>query len=146
MTEPDATGSIEIAASPRAAYNVVSDPRGLPSVSEETARIIRFGQRRFMGVNRRPGRVWATLSKITDAEPGVRYAFEVSGGVFQVARWQYDFEETETGCRVTESMWDRRPNWALPFANTLTGVADRRSANSANIDKTLQRLKEHLER
>ncbi|MBJ8344725.1 SRPBCC family protein [Antrihabitans sp. YC2-6] len=151
MTEPSATGTIEVAAPAAAVYAVVSDPAQLVTVAEETTKIVhrraRVGQvgARFMGINRRGWRLWPTLSKVTDADPGRRFAFEVGEFGIPVSRWQYDIESTATGCKVTESTWDRRPNWFKPVTVPFTGVRDRPIVNAQNIAKTLARLKDHVE-
>ena len=44
-------------------------------------------------------------------EPGQVFEFAVTTGPLEVANWRYEFEETETGCRVTESWQDNRKAW-----------------------------------
>lgn len=151
MTDPSATGTIEIASPPAAVYAVVSDPAQLVSVAEETTKIVhrraKVGQvgARFMGINRRGWHLWPTLSKVTDADPATRYAFEVGEFGIPVSRWQFDIEPTANGCRVTESTWDRRPNWFKPVTAPFTGVKDRPTVNAQNIAKTLASLKARVE-
>ena len=151
MTEPSATGFIDIDAAPAAIYAVISDPVQLVGVAEETTRIVhrpsRTGQvgARFVGINRRGIRIWPTFGKVTDAQPARRYAFDVSEFGIPVSRWQYDIEPTESGSRVTESTWDRRPKWFAPLTVPFTGVQDRPTVNTVNIVKTLSRLKNRLE-
>ena len=50
-----------------------------------------------------------------------------------ISRWQYDFEATAEGCRVTESTWDRRPGWFKTPAELVTGTRNRRVVNAAHI-------------
>jgi hypothetical protein len=153
LAEPNATGRIEIDASPDAVYALVSDPGRLAGLAEEYS-----GHRwvggvsgpvvgaKFRGRNRRGFRRWSTLSTITDAEPGLRFGFEVTSVAgLPVARWRYDFEATGAGCVVTESMWERRPAWFKVPTSTITGVWNRDSANAANIAATLERLKSAAE-
>ena len=152
MTAPDATGQTEIAASPEAVYAFLSDPARMSEIAEETVKVLRrdstAGQAgsRFIGVNRNGRRVWPTIGKVTDADSARRFAFEVEAvpGV-PVARWQYDIEPTAAGCRVVESTWDKRPRWFVPATRPITGVKDRVSVNTRNIEATLQRLKTRLE-
>ena len=146
-----AEGTIEIAASPDAVYAVVSDPDRMSAVAEETARILhrrasvgRVGSR-WVGLNRNGWRVWPTMARVTDAEPGVRFAFEVGELGIPVARWQYDLEATDGGVRVTERTWDRRPGWFAAATVPFTGVADRDGQNARNIAATLARLKAAVE-
>lgn len=107
--------------------------------------MIPLGKRRFFGINRRPGRTWTSITRVTDDVPGERYAFNVSVPVVPVSRWEYVIAPTATGCRVTESAWDRRPRWAVPLTVLVTGVSDRQATNTANIAATLARLKARCE-
>lgn len=147
MTEPNARAHVVVDAHPDVVYALVSDLRALAGVAEEYS-----GGRwlapaggpavgaRFVGANRRGFRAWRTVSTVTDAGPS-RFAFEVRSLGLPVSRWQYDIEPTPTGCRVTESTWDRRPAWFRPFTVLATGVRDRDTRNQRNIERTLARLK-----
>ncbi|MBB4906596.1 SRPBCC family protein [Actinophytocola algeriensis] len=149
MDEPSAAARTEVHASPEVVYALVSDPPRMAELTEELARVSWLdGAReaavgvRFRGHNRIAWRRWSTTATVTDAEPGRRFAFEVSSVAgIPVSRWQYDIEQTGKGCRVEESTWDRRPVWFLPFANLVTGVRDRAEHNRHNIERTLSRLK-----
>jgi hypothetical protein len=99
----------------------------------------------FTGHNENSGRSWNTTCTVTDAEPGRRFGFDVRYTVIPISRWQYDIEEADGGCRVTESTWDRRPGWFRKVAGMSTGVADRAAANAEHIRLTLQRLKQRAE-
>ncbi|WP_410619530.1 SRPBCC family protein [Amycolatopsis sp. cmx-8-4] len=152
MSQPDAIGRIEVGAAPEAVYALVSDPARLADVAEEYAGHRWVGRprgpvvgARFRGHNRRGLRRWSTLSTITDADPGRRFGFEVTSVGLPVARWQYDFEPAGAGCVVVESMWERRPAWFRVPTSTVTGVWNRREANTANIAATLARLKTAVE-
>ena len=149
MPEPDVSGKIEIGAAPEVLYALVSDPEKMAALAEEydghrwvgaaTGPVVGA---RFRGRNRRGFRRWSTLSTITDADPGRRFGWEVTSVAgLPVAHWQYDFEPSGDGCLVTESMWERRPAWFRIPTSTVTGVWDRTSANRANIEATLARLK-----
>ncbi|MBB5802753.1 hypothetical protein F4560_002521 [Saccharothrix ecbatanensis] len=147
MTEPNARAHVEVGATADEVYALVSDLPGMSEMAEEYS-----GGRwlapatgpavgaRFVGSNRRGFRVWRTVSTVTDAEP-TRFAFDVRALGLSVARWQYDIEPTDTGCRVTESTWDRRPAWMRPLSVLATGVRDRSAENQRNIESTLARLK-----
>ncbi|KOV85382.1 SRPBCC family protein [Nocardia sp. NRRL S-836] len=143
---PDASAHIDVAAPPARVFDLVSDLRGLSGVAEEysggrwlNAAGPRVGAR-FRGVNRRGRRVWPTVATVTDCSES-RFAFEVRSFGLAVSRWQYDIEATESGCRVTESTWDRRPGWYKPITALATGVRDRAVTNQRNIEATLRRLK-----
>lgn len=149
MNEPSASAHTEVNAPPEAVYALVSDLPGMSRVAEEFergswlggARAAAVGAR-FRGHNKKKGRRWTTTATVTDAEPGRRFAFEVSSVAgIPVARWQYDIEPTADGCRVAERTWDRRPSWFRPLANLVTGVRDRAEHNQRNMEHTLRRLK-----
>lgn len=147
---PDASVHIDVAASPQRVFELVSDLRGLAGVAQEysggrwlNAAGPEVGAR-FRGVNRRGWRVWPTVATVTDASPE-RFAFEVRSLGLPVSRWQYDIEATGSGCRVTESTWDRRPAWYKPITVLATGVTDRVVTNQRNIEATLARLKQVAE-
>ncbi|MFD9894940.1 SRPBCC family protein [Amycolatopsis sp. NPDC059027] len=149
MTEPTATGLIEIGASPDRVYDLVSDPGKLAGLAEEYSGHQWLGGAsaaavgaRFRGNNRRGPRRWSTIATITDADPGKRFAFDVTFLGLPISRWQYDIEqEAADRCVVTESTWERRPGWLKLPTSTATGVWRRAEANRANIAATLARLK-----
>lgn len=151
MSEPSASGRVEINAAPEDVYALVSDPGALASLAEEYAghRWLGGASRaavgvRFRGSNRRGFRRWSTLSTITDASVR-RFAFDVSAFGLPVARWQYDIEPVGGGCVVTESTWDRRATWWRYSTSLFTGVWQRDTCNHANIETTLARLKDRAE-
>jgi hypothetical protein len=43
----------------------------------------------------------------------------VTSGPLEVATWRYEFEETEGGCRVTESWIDQRKPWFASLARVM---------------------------
>ncbi|RAS66859.1 polyketide cyclase/dehydrase/lipid transport protein [Lentzea atacamensis] len=147
---PDASAHIDVAASPQRVLELVSDLRRLGGVAEEYSGGRWLGATgpsvgaRFRGVNRRGWRVWPTVSTVTDCSAS-RFAFEVRSLGLPVSRWQYDIEPTASGCRVTESTWDRRPGWYKPITVLATGVTDRAVTNQRNIEATLERLKKAAE-
>jgi hypothetical protein len=148
VSEPSATARTEIDASADAVYALVSDLPGLEKVAAEFERgrwldgvtEARVGAR-FRGTNKRAWHRWTTTVTVTDAEPGTRFAFDVTYYGLPISRWQYDFEPTATGCLVRESTWDRRPAWFRPIGRLGTGVRDRAAANRRNIERTLAQLK-----
>lgn len=159
MTEPtgaraqraDVEVDIVVDATPDAVYALVADLNSLVDLAEETTEMSwRKGSTAkpgavFTGHNRNGKHTWSTTCTITDADPGKRFAFDVKYTLLPIARWQYDFEAADGGCRVTERTWDRRPGWFKKLAVHATGVADRDSANSEHMTITLQRLKEAAE-
>jgi hypothetical protein len=145
---PSATGQITVNAAPDRVYALISDVTTMSAFAEETTRNTLLGDApsasvgaRFRGSNKRGLRRWSTLATVTDADPGTRFAFDVTSLGIPVSRWQYDIAPAEDGCVVTESTWDRRPSWFHGIAWLATGVTDRVAVNTANIAKTLARLK-----
>jgi hypothetical protein len=151
--EPIAAGQVTVAATPAEVYRLISDPTVMVDFAEEVYRArwldgvtqAAVGAR-FRGDNRNGPRQWWTVCRITDAEPGRRFAYEVSTPFkVPIARWQYDVLPAATGCTVVESSWLRVPRWFVPIAIRITGQPDRSGTNNANIALTLHRLKDHLE-
>ncbi|WP_158879488.1 SRPBCC family protein [Amycolatopsis anabasis] len=152
QSPPSATGQIDVKAPAHRVYSLISDLPTMAGCAEEYAghrwldgaTSARVGAR-FRGRNQRGFRRWSTLSTITDADAGSRFAFEVTFLGFPIARWQYDLEPAGDGCRVTESTWDRRPAWLRYPTSLATGVWNRAETNTGNIATTLARLKSRAE-
>lgn len=142
-TGPDAQGRIEIAAPPERVYALVSNPAALAGFAAEYrghrwldgATEAAVGAR-FVGRNENGLQRWITVATITDADPGRRFAFDVTAGPIKFARWQYDIEATEQGCRVAEKTWDRRSALLRKAAPLISGVKDRVAHNQRNIETT----------
>lgn len=151
-SQPSATATVQIDASPEAVYGLITDLPTLAALAEEAVAMeLRKGDAVtkgavFVGHNENGSKRWTTKCTVTDAEPGRVFAFDVRHTVFPIARWQYDIVAADGGCRVTESTWDRRPGWFAKMATRATGVADRTTANAQHIELTLQRLKQRAEK
>ncbi|OBA82563.1 polyketide cyclase [Mycobacterium sp. 1164966.3] len=151
MTEPSASATVQIDRSPDEVYRLITDLPTLASLAEEAVAMeFRKGDcvstgAVFVGRNENDDKRWSTKCTVTDAEPGRVFAFDVRYTVLPIARWQYDLEAADGGCRVTESTWDRRPGWFRKVAYRATGVKDRAAANAEHIQLTLQRLKQRAE-
>jgi len=151
--QPTVTQTIEIAATPEAVYELITDLDVLAEVAEEAGTMRwRRGSAAgpgavFTGVNHNGRRRWTTRCTVTDAVYGRMFAFEVDLVLpgTKVARWQYDLAPTETGCAVTESTWDRRSRPFAAVSGLVTGVRDRQAASQEHIAATLRRLKERAE-
>ena len=150
-SEPSATVSVKVAADPSAVYALITDLDTMAQLAEETA-AMRWAKGTaaavgavFKGTNRNGWRRWTTTCTVTDAEPGRRFAFDVTHTVVPISRWEYALEATDEGCIVTESTWDRRPGWFKAPAGLFTGVPKRAEANTAHIEATLRRLKARAE-
>jgi hypothetical protein len=151
MTDPCVTATVQIQAPPDVVYRIITD---LPTLAELAEEAVAMEWRKgnaarpgavFTGRNESATRHWSTKCTVTDAEPGRRFAFDVSHTIVPIARWQYDIVAADGGCEVTESTWDRRPGWFRKVAGKATGVSDRLSANTEHIRLTLQRLKQRAE-
>lgn len=142
----------EIAASPEAVYAAISDITRMGEWSLEcyacewhegfTAPVVGAT---FDGHNRNGDKEWTTQATITEAEPGRSFVFECSMFDFHYATWGYRIEPTAAGCRVTEWSLDLRPESALEFSITTSGIADRAGRNHATMSTTLDRLAAALE-
>jgi hypothetical protein len=62
----------------------------------------------FSGKNRSGFRRWSTTVTVIECLPGTSFEIAITFGPFAIANWRYEFEETATGCRVTESWHDQR--------------------------------------
>ena len=47
------------------------------------------------------------------------FEFAVTSGPLAVASWRYEFEDTDAGCRVTESWQDQRKPWFVTVARVM---------------------------
>lgn len=137
----------EIAASPDEVWALVSDLPRMGEWSPENQGGSWVGGAtgpaagaRFKGRNRNGRRSWSTTCRVTDCDPGHLFAFEVTSGPVPVSRWEYRIDATDGGCRVTESVVDRRPRWFVTVAAVATGVRDRVEHNTATMTETLDRL------
>ena len=92
----------------------------------------------FKGSNKNGIRRWSTTVTVVASEPGKVFEFAVTSGPLAVVRWRYEFEDTDTGCRVTESWLDERKPWFTAIARVVgdhgAGNAERQmTATLANL-------------
>lgn len=158
LPTPNVTDRITISASPLQVYWLIADLETMTGLAQECsgyrvldgpARPAQVGTR-FQGHNRNGWRRWSTTCVVTDADPGRRFAFDVSVAGIPAARWQYDIQAVDGRAdsgevMVIESAWDRRARWARIVGGLGAGVMDRDRANRDHIAATLQRLKAHAE-
>jgi hypothetical protein len=98
----------------------------------------------FKGSNKNGLRRWSTTVTVVDSDPGKVFEFAVSSGPLAIARWRYEFEDAETGCRVTESWLDERKPW---FATVARVFGDHGPGNAEQqITATLANLAEAAEK
>ena len=134
-------------------WPLVSDVRRMGEWSPETVECEWLGGAsgpvvgaRFRGRNRNGKKRWSTVSTVSAAEPGAVFAFDVKVGPLKVARWEYRFEPTDTGCRVTETWTDQRGRLVAMLGKPVSGVGDRAAHNRASMEATLDRLAAAAER
>lgn len=142
----------DIAASPQAVYDAISDITRMGEWSTECVGGAWTGESTepvvgatFEGYNRNGDKEWTTQATITEAVPGERFVFECSLFDFHFSTWGYEIAETAEGCRVTEWSEDLRPESALEFSATMSGVADRTAQNHSSMSATLDALAAALE-
>jgi hypothetical protein len=137
----------DVAASPDALWAMVADVTRMGEFSPENAGCEWMGTpaepvvgARFRGTNRNGKRKWKTVGTVVAAEPGRAFAFEVTSGPLKVSRWEYRFEPTDAGCRVTETWIDQRGRIVTVMGKPVSGVADRAAHNRSGMEATLERL------
>jgi hypothetical protein len=99
----------------------------------------------FVGSNGSGRRRWSTRSTVVRSEPGRAFAFDVASLGMPVARWSYELEPTDAGCRLTESWQDRRGRLLTTIGGLVTGVGDRRAFTATSIERTLEAVRRAAE-
>jgi len=138
----------EIAASPDQVWAMVAD---LPRMAEWSPENVGVTWRKgataavpgasFAGTNRQGGKSWSTVGTVLLADPGRTLSFRVTAAGMKVSVWTYQFEPTDSGCRVTETWLDER-NWLVKaLGKPVSGVGDRVTHNRAGMEQTLAKLK-----
>ena len=140
-----------IAASPERVYEMVSDlPRMGEWSPENTGGKWMKGATGpavgavFQGTNKLGKKKWKTISRVTRADVGSEFAFDVKAAGMKVAGWGFTIAPAdEDGSSVVTHWWDDHRN---PVIAKLTGLAlgvkDRSVHNRANMEQTLERLAE----
>jgi hypothetical protein len=155
MTVPEDDVSVRrrIAAPVDVLYDLVSDITRMGEWSPENVGGTWLGGAtgpkvgaRFRGTNRRGWRRWSTSCRIVAADPGSRFAFDVTVVVVPASRWTYEFQPDADGTLVTETWTDRRPSWFAHLAGVTMGIDDIRTHNEKNMTTTLHNLADVAER
>ncbi len=144
--------SRDIAASPEAVYDAISDITRMGEWSPE-CHSCEWHEgfdgpvvgATFDGHNRVGDKEWTSQGKVIEAERGRSFAFEVSMYDFHYATWGYRIEPTDTGCRVTEWNDDLRPESAMELSKQISGIDDRTARNRETMSGTLDALAAALE-
>ena len=154
--------SVVVDASPAELYDLISDPVRMARWSPENtgATLAEPGPlvvgRSFRGTNKRGSLVWVTEAVVTAADPGERFAFQVTrwglrNRLVPVANasWEYRFAPANGGTLVTETWTDDRP-WpdavAAVVDRLVTGGSTFADFQRRNIRTTLDRLRADVER
>ena len=136
-----------IAADPAVVYDLISDVTRMGEWSPETTSCHWVNGdcavigARFKGSNRHRLARWTTSCTVTAAEPGRRFAFDVSWGPWAISQWSYTIESTDDGCRVTEAWVDKRTTALRVGSPVVMGITDRAAHNRAGMEATLAALK-----
>jgi hypothetical protein len=149
----DVEVSAVVTAAPDAVYAMVSDVTRMGSWSPETTSCRWLDGAtgptvgaRFRGTNKRGPLLWQTTCTVTAAEPGRRFAFDVTFGPVAIASWAYDLAQVDDGrTRVTESWTDRRPGSMRLASVPVMGIRDRAGHNRRSMQATLAALKRAAE-
>ena len=92
-----ASGSIHIAAPPEVVYDLIADVAAVGQFSPEATGALGAGERlavgdTFWGTNRRGPWFWATRCRVTSADRGRAFAFDVDLGPFPISSWSYEID------------------------------------------------------
>lgn len=136
--------SIEIAASPEAVYDLVSDITRMGEWSPVATggRWIDGGTGAegdwFIGTNETAERSWERDCQIARAERGSDFTFVVGGVDANCTWWSYEMEPTDAGTKLTERWWfvNMTPGLAAALEDAPEGAIDGFVANNAESMRT----------
>jgi hypothetical protein len=145
--------SIHISASPEVVYDLVADVSSVGQFSPEATGALRAPDRlavgdTFWGTNRRGLWIWVTRCRVTRAERGRGFAFDVDFGPLPVSSWTYEIHAAEGGCMVHETWVDRRDGKRgrlFSRAGSVIIPGPRDEHNRRNIRLSLEALKASAE-
>jgi len=145
--EPDFEVSREMTASPEVVFAAISDITRMGEWSPENVGCewldghdqAALGAT-WLGHNRNGDKEWKTKARVTEFEPNQRFAFECFAKDFTFSKWAYTIEETDSGCKVTESTQDLRPESVKDRGFEISGVEDRTARNRENMETTLAKI------
>lgn len=144
-----ASGSIHIAAPPEVVYDLIADVSAVGQLSPEATGAVGAPEQltvgdTFWGTNRRGLWVWVTRCRVTSADRGRAFAFDVDFGPLPVSSWTYEITAADPGCTVTETWVDRRDGRRgrlFTMAGSVIIPGPRDEHNRRNIRTTLEALK-----
>lgn len=144
------SASVEVAATPEAVWEAVSDVSQMSRWSPECRKIVVLGSpkqgvgTKLLGINRRGWAVWPTTSKVVRYEPGKAVAWKTreSG-----ATWHYELSQAGSGTRLTGKRELPAYTIGTRLMAPLIGGADGHDEElAAGIRTTLERIRDHVER
>lgn len=143
-TQTYRSATVEIATDALTAWNYVTDLSNMGTLSPE-CRSAEWAEgaagpesgAKINGSNKAGDFEWETTSTVVAATPGIDFTFAVVTDTMPTTIWRYLFQETETGCVVTESV-------DCPGAANFG--PDRIDILQQGIETTLDRLKTALEK
>ena len=146
---------IHISAPPEKVYDLVSDVTRIPEWSPECIRCTWIGGAtgpavgaRFKGTNKRSFMRWSTKPRVVAADSGREFAFVANAvPVGDTTKWTYRLEPSgDGGTDVTESfeIVHDVPRYIV-LGEKLMGIKDRKADLEANMQQTLERIKEAAE-
>lgn len=149
---PDVEVTREIAATPEAVFQALTDVTRMGEWSPETDRAAWIDGHdgpaegaMFEGHNRIGDKEWTTQARVAEFVENERFVFHCLFRDYHFASWGYGIEPTESGCRVTEYWQDLRPEESRNTKSKISGVTDRVSHNRLGMEQTLERLAAALE-
>ncbi len=95
----------------------------------------------FRGVNRNGSRTWKTAGRVVASDPGRLFGFRITVLGLPSSEWQYHFEPTAGGCRVTETWDDQRGPVVRLLGRLATGVEHDAAYTRDGMERTLEQLK-----
>lgn len=132
--------------SPEAAYDVVSDVTRTGEWSPECVRVEWIDEgKRFVGHNKDGEREWSMECVIDEAVRPTAFAFHTERDGQARTKWGYRLEAVEGGTQITE--WYARVAKTPLLARVVERLVmgGREQHNAANMQKSLERLKEVVE-
>ena len=153
--EPQLSVSREIAASPEAVFEAITDvtrygewsPENHRNEWKDGATEAAIGVR-WVGHNRNGEFEWSTEARVAELVANERFTFECIApqyNDFHFATWRFDIEPTDSGCLVTQSWEDLRPEATRTARSEISGVTDRAEHNRLGMEQTLASLAATLE-
>lgn len=149
---PPIEDSIEIAATPREVWALVSDLRRMGEWSPQCYRMIVLGDvrrgARTLNINKQGKLVWPTTAKVVRYEPQRALAFRIP---VNRTVWTYELEPTADGTGTKLSERREAPQGISKLSGFATerllgGTADFEVGLRKGIEKTLARIKAEVER